>query len=105
MASNVINPEEENKEIVSNGVEALDGCPLKLMGAPVSEKELVTWCLSNIDKLGESFLNTAIISAFSKTVKKKGFELEKQRLHRTVMFRLKTESGLIKEEITIVKDE
>jgi ribonuclease HI len=105
MASKVINPEEEVKEIVSNGQEALSGCPLKLMGAPVSEKELVTWCLSNIDKLGETFLNTAIISAFSKTIKKKGFELEKQRLHRTVMFRLKTESGLIREGVTIVKEE
>jgi len=105
MASKVINPEEDIKEVVSNGEEALDGCPLKLMGAPVSEKELVTWCLSNLGKLDESFLNTALISAFSKTVKKKGFEVEKQRLHRTVMFRLKTESGLIKEGITIVKEE
>jgi ribonuclease HI len=105
MASKVINPEEEIKEIVSNGEEALDGCPLKLMGAPVSEKELITWCLSNLDKLDEGLLNTALISAFSKTVKKKGFELEKQRLHRTVMFRLKTESGLIKEGVTIVKEE
>ena len=105
MASKVINPEEEIKEVVSNGEEALDGCPLKLMGAPVSEKELVTWCLSNISKLDETFLNAALISAFSKTVKKKGFEVEKQRLHRNVMFRLKTESGLIKEEIKIVKEE
>jgi ribonuclease HI len=107
MASKVIKPEEEKeiKEVVSNEEEAIDGCPLKLMGAPVSEKELVTWCLSNLDKLYENFLNSAIISAFSKTIKKKGFEVEKQRLHRTVMFRLKTESGLIKERITIVKEE
>lgn len=104
MASNIINP-EDIKEVVSNGEEALDGCPLKLMGAPVSEKELVTWCLSNLNKLDEGFLNTAVLSAFSKTVKKKGFEVEKQRLHRSVMFRLKTESGLIKEGITIVKEE
>lgn len=105
MASKVIKPEEDIKEIVSNGEEAIDGCPLKLMGAPVSEKELVTWCLSNVDKLDEGFLNSALISAFSKTIKKKGFEVEKQRLHRTVMFRLKTESGLIREGITIVKEE
>ena len=105
MASKIINPQEEIKEIVSNSEEAIDGCPLKLMGAPVSEKELVTWCLSNLDKLDETFLHTAIISAFSKTIKKKGFEVEKQRLHRAIMFRLKTESGLIKQGITIVKDE
>uniref|UniRef100_A0A6C0EQ19 ribonuclease H n=1 Tax=viral metagenome TaxID=1070528 RepID=A0A6C0EQ19_9ZZZZ len=105
MASKVLNPDEEIKEIVSNGEEALDGCPLKLMGAPVCESDLVAWCLSNVDKLDTKLLNAAIISAFSKTIKKKGFEVEKQRLHRTVMFRLKTETGLIKEGITIVKEE
>lgn len=105
MAYHVITPEEEKKEIVTNGEEAIEGCPLKLMGAPMTEKDLVTWCLSNLDKLDEGSLNTAIVSAFSKTVKKKGFEVEKQRLHRTTMLRLKTESGLIKEGVTIVKEE
>ena len=105
MASRVITPEEDIKEVESNGEEAIEGCPLKLMGAPITEKDLVSWCLSNIDKLDEDFLKSALISAFSKTVKKKGFEVEKQRLHRTTLFRLKTESGLIKEEVTIVKEE
>jgi ribonuclease HI len=103
MASNIINPEE--KVITSNSTEALEGCPLRLMGGPISEDNVISWCRSNLDKLDDIELNKAIISAFSKTLKKKGFELEKQRLHRSVMFRLKTDSGLIKEEITITKEE
>jgi ribonuclease HI len=105
MATKVINPEEEIKEVTSNGEEALEGCPLKLMGPPVGERELVTWCMTNIGKLDESELNKAIISAFTKTVKKKGFDVEKQRLHRSTLYRLKTDTGLIKEGITVIKEE
>jgi ribonuclease HI len=105
MATRVLNPEEEVKEIVSNSEEALEGCPLKLMGAPISERELVLWCISNIGKLDETEVNKALISAFTKTVKKKGFDVDKQRLHRSNMYRLKTDTGLIKEDITIVKEE
>jgi hypothetical protein len=45
------------------------------------------------------------VTALSKTVKKKGFEMVKQRLHRSVLYRLKTDSGLIKEDVTITKEE
>jgi hypothetical protein len=105
MATKVINPEEEIKEVTSNGEEALEGCPLKLMGPPVGERELVTWCMLNMGKFDESELNKAIISAFTKTVKKKGFDVEKQRLHRSTLYRLKTDTGLIKEGITVIKEE
>jgi ribonuclease HI len=103
MASNVINPEE--KVITSNETEAIEGCPLKLMGGPITEEDLIEWCRSNLEKLDELELNKAIISAFSKTLKKKGFVIEKQRLHRSVVFRLKTDNGLIKEDIIITKEE
>ena len=105
MATQVLNPQEEVKEITSNGEEALEGCPLKLMGAPIGERELVVWCLANLGKLDETELHKALLSAFSKTVKKKGFEVEKQRLHRSTLYRLKTDTGLIKEAIVIVKEE
>jgi len=99
----VIHPEV--KEVVSNGEEAIDGCPLKLMGPPVGERDLVRWCILNLSKLDESELDKALISAFTKTVKKKGFGVEKQRLHRSSVYRLKTDNGLIKEGITITKEE
>ena len=104
MASDVIHP-EEYREIVSNGEEAIEGCPLKLMGAPIGERDLVRWCILNLSKLDESELDKALISAFTKTVKKKGFCVEKQRLHRSTMYRLKTDNGLIKEDVIITKEE
>lgn len=105
MAVEVIDPIEKVKEVTSNKEDPFSTCPLKLMGPPVSEKEIVRWCLENLDKLDESTFHTALISAFSKTVKAKGFEVVKQRLHRTVLYRLKTDNGLIKEDVVVTKEE
>jgi ribonuclease HI len=109
MAVKVLDPtvhnEEPAPEITSNTQDPIPGCPLKLMGPPLQEKELVEWCLSNLDKLDETALHSALCSAFSKTIKAKGFEVTKQRLHRSTMYRLKTDSGLIKEGITVIKEE
>lgn len=104
MATRVLNP-EETVEITSNTEEAVSDLPLKLMGPPVYESELITWCHANLDKLDKDSLNSALLTALSKTVKKKGFEMVKQRLHRSVLYRLKTDSGLIKEDVTITKEE
>ena len=106
MAVKILTPEEEaHTDIRSNKDDPFIDCPLKLMGPPVSEKEIIDWCLSNLNKLDKSALTTAIMSAFSKTVKLKGFEVTKQRLHSSALYRLKTDSGLIKETVTIVKEE
>ena len=105
MAVKILVPDEDTKEITSNKEEAIPGCPLKLMGPPVPEKELVEWCLDNLDKLDQSALHSAVASAFAKTIKAKGFDISKQRLHRSTLYRLKTDTGLIKEGVTIVKEE
>lgn len=105
MAVKVLSPDLDEPQVTSNQENPFDNCPLKLMGPPVDEKELVQWCLSNLNKLDSSALATALCSAFSKTVKAKGFELTKQRLHRSTLYRLKTDTGLIKEGITVVKEE
>jgi len=104
MATEVLNPSEKI-EIVSNTEEPVQDLPLKLMGPPIYENELITWCKNNLDKIDTDSLNAALITALSKTVKKNGFEMVKQRLHRSTLYRLKTDSGLIKEEVTIIKEE
>ena len=45
MAVMVLNPEEAHKKITSNQENPFDNCPLKLMGPPVSEKDLVDYCI------------------------------------------------------------
>jgi ribonuclease HI len=105
MAVSVICPEEDQPQVTSNKQDPFDNCPLKLMGPPVNERELVEWCMNNLSKLDSGALATALCSAFTKTVKSKGFEVVKQKLHRSSLYRLKTDTGLIKEGVTVVKEE
>jgi ribonuclease HI len=73
----------------------ITGSPLQLIGPPVSETELVTWCMANLDKLDKDALHTAVIQAYGKTCKKNGTELVKQKLHRSTLYRLISSSHII----------
>lgn len=105
MAVEVLNPKDAIHEVKSNKEVPIEGIPLELMGPPLDEGPLTSWLVKNIDKLDKDSLNTALLSALGKTLKKKGFELVKQRLHRRVQYRLKTDSGLINEGVSIIKEE
>jgi len=105
MATRVLNPSEPEVKIITNTQVAVDGMPLSLMGPPVNDSIILAWCRANLDKLDEASLNTALISALSKTVKKKGFELVKQKLHRHTQYRLLSANHLIAEGTVIVKEE
>lgn len=106
MAVKVLNPETDEpvKIITTNTQVFLEGCPLQLMGPPVSENALVKWCRANIDKLDRDALETALLTVLSKTAKKNGYSLAKQRLHRNSEYRL-VSSHLISEGTHIVKEE
>ena len=105
MAVRVIDPEQEDIVIESNTEVAIEGLPVSLMGPPVSDRVLIQWCLSNLDKLDQSDLNNALLSTLTKTLKKKGFDLPKQRLHKTALYRLIPLNHLITETTTITKEE
>lgn len=103
MATRILNPKEEVR-VISNTEAPIEGLPIALMGPPVSDSVLIEWCRSNLTLLDPQALNAALISALSKTVKKKGFELVKQKLHRTTNYRL-VSSSLITETTVITKEE
>jgi len=103
MATKVLSPDEEVR-VITNTEAPIEGLPISLMGPAVSDSILVEWCRSNLTLLDTQALNAALISALSKTVKKKGFELVKQKLHRTTNYRL-VASNLITETTVIVKEE
>ena len=75
----------------------IEGCPLMLMGPPVSDTTLIQWCRSNIDRLDSDAFDNALLSAFSKLAKKNGCELVKQKLHRTTQYRIVASSHIITE--------
>jgi hypothetical protein len=66
------------------------------MGPPVSDTDLVKWCLANPDvALGPDVLNSAILALLSKSFKKNGTEMVKQKLHRTTQYRLIASTHII----------
>jgi hypothetical protein len=67
------------------------------MGPPVLDTDLVKWCLANPDALGKDVLNSAILALLSKTFKKNGTEMVKQKLHRTTQYRLIASTHIITE--------
>ena len=107
MASDILleGPVKEDVKVITNTQEAFEGFPLALMGPPVSENSLVQWCKANLDKLEPKFLAAALLSGLTKTLKEKGFGVQKQRLHRSNMYRLVSKNHLIAEKTVIVKDE
>lgn len=105
MATQVLHPTEETKVVQSNKEEAIPGLPVSLMGPPVSDTTVFGWIKQNLDKLDSEALHTALYSALSKTLKKKGFELSKQRLHRSTMIRLISAKHLIAGGIVVVKED
>lgn len=105
MASRVLNPEEDVKVVSSNTQKLFEGFPVDIMGPAVSERSLIEWCHANLNKLDKAALDTALMSALTKTAKKNGFNLVKQKLHRTSMYRLTSSNHLIAEGTNIVKEE
>ena len=105
MAVKVLNPEEEEPKVITNTQVMLPNFPLQLMGPPLSEDVLVDWCRRNLDKLDKDALDSALLSALVKTGRKNGFNLEKQRLHRTTLYRLTSANHLITEGIKIIKED
>jgi ribonuclease HI len=92
LATEVLEGPKEVKKI-----EVAAGCPLQLMGPPIDEKDLVKWCLANLDKIDKDALGSALLSAYGKTCKKNGTEIVKQKLHRTTQYRLVASSHIITE--------
>jgi len=84
MAVEVIDPPK--KETIER-VKKIPG-PLQLLGPPVSESSLCSWIQANQKELDSAFLKTALLSAYTKTMRKNGYEVVKQKLHRTNEYRL-----------------
>jgi len=105
MAVAVLNPEvAEVKLVHTNQAKPIEGLPIDLMGPPVNGSVLIEWCKDNLDKLDKDDLDNALLSVLTKTLKKAGFTLEKQRLHRSAVYRLLA-NNLIAEGSKIIKEE
>lgn len=105
MAVAVLDPSVMDAKIVhTNTAKPIEGLPVEIMGAPVNQHTLVKWCRDNLDKLHDDDVDNALLSALTKTLKRHGFNLDKERKHRHVMYRL-TANNLIVENTNVIKEE
>jgi len=104
MAVAVLEPNTVPKQVTSNTAKPIEGLPIEIMGPSVNQTILAKWCRNNMDKLDDNEVNNALITALTKTLKQHGYTLEKQRLHRTNVFRL-IANNLIAEDVKEVKEE
>lgn len=69
-------------------VDALfEGCPLRLMGPPVAQTQLLTWLRSNLDALPKEVVDKYLLKAMTEVCKAKAVGLTKQTIQKTSMLR------------------
>jgi hypothetical protein len=102
MAVAVLMPEEAPK-VIKRTEGLFPDLGLSLMGPPVEEKEIIEWCKTHLNLLDPQALKVGLFGAFQKTVTKNGYSAEIQKISKTRFVRLTT--GLIKEGVTIIKEE
>lgn len=94
--------EELVEKVIRTGTtadEVLSGIPLKIMGAPMSESDLVKAILANTASLDQKFLGAALISALKKTMNARAYDLEKTKIHGAAAYRLIEKTHLTIEKL------
>lgn len=64
-----------------------EGCPLQLMGAPVSHASLMSWMRTNLNTLDKDVVDKYLFKAFTEICKTRDVTLTKQIIQRTPMIR------------------
>lgn len=79
---------EDAKVVVPPAMDELfPGCPLRLMGPPVAQKDLLQWIRTNLHGLDSEIVNKHLYKAFTEIAKTRDVTLTKQTLQRTPMVR------------------
>lgn len=84
-------------EVKDVAVESIRGCPLQLLGPPVSDVALAKWCRQNLELLDPSALNSALLKVLGITMRKNGYDVVKKKMHRVTEYRLTTLSRIVTE--------
>jgi ribonuclease HI len=81
-----------------------EGCPLQLMGSPVSQSSLLTWMRGNLDKLDKDVVDKHLFKAMTEICKTRDVTLTKQTIQRTPMIRAER-TNLQINRVTIEKND
>lgn len=64
-----------------------EGCPLQLLGPPVSQNHILTWMKTNLGSLDQSIIDKYMFKAFTELCKSKDVVLTKQTIQKQPMIR------------------
>lgn len=81
-----------------------EGCPLQLMGAPVSQATLLNWMRNNLNTLDRAVVDKHLMKAMAELCKTRDVTLTKQTIQKTPMIRAERTSLQIN-RVTTEKDE
>jgi ribonuclease HI len=81
--------------------EVFAGCPLRLLGPPVSQDTVVQWLRGHLDVLDKDILNKHLMKAFTEMCKTRDISLTKQTIQKTPM--LRAEKGHLQIDRVIVE--
>ena len=84
--------------------ELFPGCPLSLLGPPVSQTQILAWVRANLDTLPSDVVNKHLVKAFTELCKDKQVVLTKQVIQKTPMLRAERTSLQIS-HVTVEKIE
>lgn len=81
-----------------------EGCPLQLMGAPVSQAVLLNWMRNNLNTLDRAVVDKHLMKAMAELCKTRDVTLTKQTIQKTPMIRAER-TNLQINRVTTEKDD
>jgi ribonuclease HI len=87
MAQDIVNGIEAKPEVPVVVDELFPGCPLRIMGGPTQQKDIIAWMRSSIDTLDKELIDKHLYKAFAEMCKARDVNLTKQVISKTPMIR------------------
>jgi ribonuclease HI len=87
MAQDIVNGVVPKPEIPVVVDELFPGCPLRIMGGPTQQKDIVTWMRTSIDTLDKELIDKHLYKAFAEMCKARDVALVRQVISKTPVIR------------------
>jgi ribonuclease HI len=87
MAQDVVNGVVPTPEVPVVVDELFPGCPLRIMGGPIQQKDIVAWIRSSMDTLDKDLIDKHLYKAFIEMCKARDVQLTRQIIAKTPVIR------------------
>lgn len=87
MAQDIVNGVVPKPEIPVVVDELFPGCPLRIMGGPTQQKDIVAWMRTSIDTLDKELIDKHLYKAFAEMCKARDVALVRQVISKTPVIR------------------